>query len=387
MTDATYAISTCIKQALTHPSVRVGQRLLSERQLASQLKMTHAQVRKSLLHLVDEGLLIQKRGSGTFVRRKPEQVEQPISPAVPNLSAVQIVHQSRPSTTVINRPVPATHYDIGVWWNNLETMTPLQQMILAAMVEQAESLGHRLSFHSFGNARHHQPLDLPTIRQRFMNHRNDGYLCIGWCDPSFRSMLLDELHVPVVFFDTIWRPDLSNPHVVFNHLTAQETAQNLLTQIGCQNIWEIKLHTLMGPMTQAQGQYQSHEGTRRWFMVDSFEIASVKANVSQWIQRVGRQNIDGLYVADDHLLPGVAQALSQHGLEPGKDIAVIIRANKGLDLHWPAGSWSVLEFDPEQLGTVAVDLILQRLTRPDYLMPGLSLSPNWIPRDSHQLKR
>ncbi len=388
MNDSTNAISTSIRHALSQPTVRVGQRLLSERQLATRLHVPHAQVRKSLLHLVDEGLLIQKRGSGTFVRRIPAQSAAPSQGiAVPSLSAAQILHQSASQTSIESRAAAATHYDLGLWWNNLDTMTPLQQLILAAMVEQVESMGHRLSFHSLGQPRSAEPADLPKLRERVQKHRNDAYLCIGWCDGEFRKYLQDELHVPIVFFDTVWRADIASPHVAMNGMAAQELAACKLLQSGCKNICEIQLHTLIRPMPARQGQYISHYGPRRWLKLDTLDTAAVVSQVCQWIQQPDNQAVDGLYVTDDHLLPGVAAGLAQAGKHVGRDIAVISMSNKDLKLRWPEGSWSTLEFDPVLLGRSAVELLVQGLTGHAAELPSLALNPRWKPGTSHLLDR
>lgn len=65
-------------------AIRVGKlkphdALPGERDMAEALGVSRVTVRKALAGLIDEGLLIQRQGSGTFVAQPPRRVEQALS--------------------------------------------------------------------------------------------------------------------------------------------------------------------------------------------------------------------------------------------------------------------------------------------------------------------
>jgi GntR family transcriptional regulator len=68
-----------IEDAVRRGAIRPGEALPSERDLASRMAMSRVTVRKAVQHLVREGLLVQRHGSGTYVAAPPERVEQSLS--------------------------------------------------------------------------------------------------------------------------------------------------------------------------------------------------------------------------------------------------------------------------------------------------------------------
>ena len=68
-------IEDAVRQGLLHP----GDALPSERELAARVEMSRVTVRKAVQNLVQEGLLIQRHGSGTYVAPQPHRVEQSLS--------------------------------------------------------------------------------------------------------------------------------------------------------------------------------------------------------------------------------------------------------------------------------------------------------------------
>ena len=65
-----------IRKALEQGAINANDALPPERELASRLGVSRVTVRNALRQLVEEGLLVQQRGAGTFVAKR---VEQPLS--------------------------------------------------------------------------------------------------------------------------------------------------------------------------------------------------------------------------------------------------------------------------------------------------------------------
>ena len=53
--------------------------LPGERELSEMLDVSRTTLRRAIAALVDEGVLVHRHGAGTFVRRSPPHVEQPLS--------------------------------------------------------------------------------------------------------------------------------------------------------------------------------------------------------------------------------------------------------------------------------------------------------------------
>ncbi len=68
-----------IEEAVATGAVKPGDALPSERDLALKVDVSRVTVRKAVQHLVRDGLLIQRHGSGTFVAAPGQRVEQSLS--------------------------------------------------------------------------------------------------------------------------------------------------------------------------------------------------------------------------------------------------------------------------------------------------------------------
>lgn len=68
-----------IEDAVARGALRPGDALPSERDLASKVEISRVTVRKAVQHLVRDGVLIQRHGSGTFVAPQQSRVEQSLS--------------------------------------------------------------------------------------------------------------------------------------------------------------------------------------------------------------------------------------------------------------------------------------------------------------------
>jgi GntR family transcriptional regulator len=68
-----------IEDAVRRGAIKPGDALPSERDLAIRVEMSRVTVRKAVQHLVREGVLVQRHGSGTYVSSPPGRVEQSLS--------------------------------------------------------------------------------------------------------------------------------------------------------------------------------------------------------------------------------------------------------------------------------------------------------------------
>lgn len=72
-------LKALIQAAIQEGNLNANDALPSEREIASMLDISRVTVRKALAELVEDGVLTQKRGSGTFVTGTTPRVEQRLS--------------------------------------------------------------------------------------------------------------------------------------------------------------------------------------------------------------------------------------------------------------------------------------------------------------------
>ncbi len=68
-----------IEEAVSAGQIQAGDALPSERDLAARMDVSRVTVRRAVQHLVREGVLVQRRGSGTYVAPPMHRVEQSLS--------------------------------------------------------------------------------------------------------------------------------------------------------------------------------------------------------------------------------------------------------------------------------------------------------------------
>jgi len=68
-----------IEDAVQRGAIKPGDALPSERDLAARVDMSRVTVRKAVQHLVRDGVLVQRHGSGTYVAPQLNRVEQSLS--------------------------------------------------------------------------------------------------------------------------------------------------------------------------------------------------------------------------------------------------------------------------------------------------------------------
>lgn len=72
-------IKKLVTDAIAAGALRQGDALPSERDIAGRLDVSRVTIRKAFAELVGDGVLVQRRGSGTFVGSSGQRIEQPLS--------------------------------------------------------------------------------------------------------------------------------------------------------------------------------------------------------------------------------------------------------------------------------------------------------------------
>lgn len=72
-------VKKLVQDAVEQGELKAGDAIPSERDAADMLDVSRVTVRKAFTELVRDGILLQRRGSGTFVRGTANRIEQPLS--------------------------------------------------------------------------------------------------------------------------------------------------------------------------------------------------------------------------------------------------------------------------------------------------------------------
>jgi GntR family transcriptional regulator len=72
-------IKRLVKDAVSQGELREGDAIPGERDVAQMLDVSRVTVRKAFAELVAEGVLVQRRGSGTYIGGPHRRIEQPLS--------------------------------------------------------------------------------------------------------------------------------------------------------------------------------------------------------------------------------------------------------------------------------------------------------------------
>ena len=72
-------VKKLIREAVAIGDLKQGDAIPGERDIATMLEVSRVTVRKAFTELVAEGVLVQRRGSGTYVSGPARRIEQPLS--------------------------------------------------------------------------------------------------------------------------------------------------------------------------------------------------------------------------------------------------------------------------------------------------------------------
>jgi GntR family transcriptional regulator len=144
-----YQIEEWMKQQIEHGKWKTGESIPSERELSEQFEVSRMTIRQALANLVQEGILLKKKGLGTFVKeQKFEQVLQGLT----SFSEEMIKRGMTPKSILINfekvnaNPQVALQLDL----TTNELVFKIERIRLADDVPMAFEIAY-LPAHLFGD--------------------------------------------------------------------------------------------------------------------------------------------------------------------------------------------------------------------------------------------
>lgn len=387
-------LAMALRQTLSHVPSQVGLRLQSEEKLATELGVGRRQVREAINELVDEGVLVRQRGSGTFVRQLPKAPSQTSKAAERLLNAQKLFasdgHRSvvalrnRYAGAISNKQV----LHLG-FWGNMHCSTEANLVTVRGVVETAQEMGHRLSMHSTITAPE-TGLPVKTLAEEIMRHPCDGYLISSMWGQLFNeaaAMAGLSSDAPRVYLAGGRADESLEPVVCPDFDKMIDRAMTLFHEQGIKRMTML-LHSAVAQHTIAKlnaslDAFVRKSGCTCQTIVEPPTFAGgMKATRQLFATNPSDPKPQGLFVFDSRMLEGVVETMHMLDKIPGRDVGMIVLANRGVALtgHY---DWSRLEHDPVQMGRLAVQMLLQQLSEPDQQLCSLMLYPRWVAGQTH----
>lgn len=384
--DANSSVAEAIRKALTRPPATVGKRLRSEQELATLLSVGRWRVRESISQLVEQGVLVRRRGSGTYVRKIPSV--QDVSAALDGTHAVEpnVLFADDPTSrgTALQPTSKQKQLQLSLWtdWNlNMHATT---QAILSSVVQRVQETGNHLSLHSMVE-RENVPLPPRLLRDRLKERAYDGYLVLNrWSKPF--AEVMDAVTGSVLFFAHSTQVFGHSSLVTFDTEEATQRAIMLLAEEGYRRIGVLGFEDPSEPEGFKEANYQAFMNRQgleyRAAEFTKKDPSAIWAATRKMFSRADRP--EALYVSNDHALQVIVDALRGEGLEPGRNVAVITLSNR-VGLALPHGyQWSCMEFDAQRLGAAVVDELLRLIQSAGAPPMAQTFHATWRPGKTHK---
>lgn len=371
---------------LSQAPCRSGIQLRSEPELGRIFNENRQKIRRALDELVERGFLSRKHGSGTFVRKAFPASEASDHDEIAKLSRIlpeQIFMPASRQPQQRCRPDHAAQsLRIGLPGDS-RLLTSTNNSIFEAARERLEILGHTPVLYSHYVNGLEVPKSAEQLGEEFRKNQCDGYLLESlWYDIIHPAMKIafGETAIPTIHFWPGSTPVNCEPLIQIDTDEAVRRAVDILFRLDYRKIVLINMednaHTALPERIIFQQATAAHQLAYQEIITLKGPLGGgLSASLSALFERDAP---DALYIADDHYLPTLCRWLERNRIVPGRDLGVITLANRGKEYNGTA-DWSRLEFDPAQIGILAVDHLVRAIHSPDAPLCNFSHQATWKP--------
>ncbi len=403
-------IAATLVHLLSSENVRAGMRLCSVRDLAELFRTGYRQAHDAIEDLAERGILAKRHGSGTFVRRMPVAADAgKRNPLFRKLKAQQIL-STDDGTRTRRRPLAKDRHLDFQFWVDTHWHDPVRDSVIQGVTDVLSPLGHRITTCGATDA-DGQHIEKKQLAARLQAHPTDGYLLIDWVAESYGELF--------TAMNKSWLtygysgPIRHQPGMILDCVEAVERGTQALIEGGCRRVallgWFNAEHEWEGEFERF---YYAH-ALRRAGINDYHLALSVQFDAGQ-VRRAlaemldSKRPADGIYLADDNLLPFLAEELARRGLVPGQDLGVVTLWNEDLSgktlVHEriengvtmvqheesPFSSpydWSLMEQSPRQFGRALARNLIAAAQSSNTQLGNSATLASWKPGKTHFLAR
>ncbi len=383
-------LAKTLEAALGESPAAAGRRLVSEPELAKLCGVSRQTLRSALDMLIADGFIARRHGSGTYVRKVSGRDAIAALPR-PSFQAERIFLQENDDPAAPHELLPGQK--VMLIGATEELATPGNRAMLRGIEERVESLGHKLKLIpelTFDD----EACLLPDGFEEALRKANcDGYIQMANCRKRFLkgiSLAFPRKQCQPVYYvwAGVWTINDCHPLINLDTADSVRLALSKMAANGRKRIamlllehsqWSwIREDMESAYIWSASSLGLSYRATQTVEGIDKANEASA-ALEKLWS---GAEAPDGLYVADDHFLPFVAEWLERKGLKPGRDIGVVTLSNLGQKIDG-SRKWSQTRFCQEQTGRLATDLLLRAIQTAGEELCSYAQRPQWIQGETH----
>lgn len=382
--SASAQLADTLSAILARPPVKAGMRLLPERELGMRLGLGFKCVHRALEMLTAAGILSKRHGSGNYVRKIPFAAMD----AVPALTAADIFPASELQEDEPARltSLPQQQRLRLQLWSGFHLPDSENYSLWRKILEHVELAGHEIMPRTLFAA-DGRPLTADEIAQQLREDPADGYLVSSplgqvfqdGCRTAFAGVM------PPMIFISLWSHNFQvEPSVRQDGVNAICRAVQCFAEQGMRRIaflgYDEKYHT-------GEIDYLAYDFAMR---LQHLEYRC--GTTVPWRPEAGRDAVvamlksaeppEAIFIADDHLVAEVDEALAAQGRRLGRNFAGIAISNKNFG-NTVIHQWTSIELNRDLLGPLAVDALLKSLLVAGAEIRSVSLLGLWRFRDTH----
>ncbi len=330
-TEAKYSIlANAIRNRILSGEFHMGDRLASENELSAQFGFSRQTVRQALGILEQEGFVVRRRGSGTYIAKGTPSLQKSRTIGVITTYITDYIFP------VITRGIEEVlssrgyHLHLGVTKNRVETERQLLQSMMENGVDGLIVEGTKTA------------LPNPNIAL---------------------YQKLESMGIPCVFFNGYYRELPGCIYVVTNDRLCGDRASALLLHAGCRRLGGIfKSDDMQGHERYAgfaqglmdAGQ-QINDDAVLWYSTGDRDSLFEGENRER-IYRV-MHNCDGVVCYNDQIAYRLIELLLEKGMKVPEDISVVSFDNSSISQYSPV---KITSFDhpKEQMGRIVAEKII-----------------------------
>lgn len=372
------------EEALSRPPSEAGKLLRSERDFASLLGVHRMKVHRALDVLVENGILARRQGSGTFVRKVPTSTGKGGATKWHGRVVPSTDLFAGPAKALVRKQASQEHRRLKLHlvtcWESEAT-----RAITAGIRDRAKQEGHDLKIYPLGTYQRNNPETREKLVATLRSESVDGCLVWTFHNESIAEAFGDKLPPIVYIGGATRRIDLSYEPLIRNNLEdAISRALTELVDMGYKKIGFIGCLSELRNAEETRGYEGVLHGLGIKYRALSFcplaDDAGTLAEMKRFFSQPDRP--DAVYIADDIILRQVVKAWKQLKIVPGQNLGVITLSNRSNPL--PAGfDWSCMEFNPFQVGRMALDSLLLEIQTAGEVMCSFEHIAAWRPGATH----
>jgi DNA-binding LacI/PurR family transcriptional regulator len=371
-----------IQEVLLQPPSAAGRRLASERKLCMLTGLSRVTVRKTIECLIADGILVRRHGSGTYVRKiEPPPADAPRTATRWSLTPAVLLADSGVPYTRLVMPEKLRSLRIHAW---LPIDSEYSRLLIDGLQRRAQREGHRFDYDGFDGF---EPAELARVTDGDLPDNIDAYVMHVAVADVFASRIAP-VGRPVVYVGDGNRLWTHEPLVQLDYASYVGRALHMFHACGYRRI------AMLNPEGRGQGLLRA-EAYRYWIkqlglryrrIVDIPWCAPAdKIREVRTLLRTAPRP-EALLVADDILLREILPGMETEGCRPGREIAVITEGAYGIPLP-PNYDWSVMQYNPSQVGTLIMDCLLREVTQAGEPLCSIVHHAAWRPGTTHLIDR